>query len=195
MEIYSGYINQQQPPAGPSPYPGMTYPWQWWRFMFPPQPGMSPWTIPGMPGYPGYPGSQQGGVSPGFPGMGWPWPMMPSPCGQQVWPFSWTQGWGETHDCRGCLAGYPYSHWAPWTMWWGTPPAAAEIPGGWQATGEPTAPTVSPYSAREAGTEQQRFDFVGVPLWESMESPESPWIQMPKRGDGGTGEPMEDENG
>ncbi|MDN4595288.1 hypothetical protein [Polycladomyces subterraneus] len=50
--------------------------------------------------------------------------------------------------------------------------------------GEPTVPNAPPYSAREADAEQPTafhpFDPVGEPLWESMESPESPWIRTPE---------------
>jgi hypothetical protein len=177
MEIYSTE----------RPYPGMTYPWQWDHTYFPIQTGMSPWTMAGAPSYPSYPGFQPGGGAPGFPGlgpwMGWPWSMMPSPGGQPGWPVSWTRGWDGSGNCRDCQSNPPFAPWTSWTSWWGVPPMYNEVPS-WSYPGEPTAPSASPYSAREADSEQPtayyQFDPAGEPLWESVESPESPWIQTPE---------------
>jgi hypothetical protein len=173
MEIYS--IGQ--------PYPGMTYPWQWWHSFFPVQPGMSPWTMSGVPGYHGNPGFQPCGGSPGFSGMGtwmgWPWSMMPSPGGQPGWPFSWTRAGEGTGRCRGCQSDSPYAQWTPWAAWWGVPP----LPGA-SYLSKPTDPGAIPSSVRAAGPEPStaihHFDPMGGPLWESTESPESPWIRMPE---------------
>ncbi|MBN2908722.1 hypothetical protein JQC72_04200 [Polycladomyces sp. WAk] len=57
-----------------------------------------------------------------------------------------------------------------------------EVPG-WSFP-ESTAPSELPYAVREADSEQpaafHQFDPAEEPLWESMASPESPWIRMPE---------------
>jgi hypothetical protein len=126
--------------------------------------------------------------------MGWPWSMMPLPGGQPGWPYSWTQGWEGSGNCRDCQSTSSYPQWTPWTTWWGVPPMYNELTS-WSYPGQPTAPGAPPYYAREADSKQptafQQFDPAGEALWESVESPESPWIRMPETENADTGDPTD----